>query len=135
MPRARKASPTEIPPGQPYGDRQRLEQAQAEAQMAVPQEGIPVPQAPQPQAAPPWEQILGAATAGPSPLQGGLAGPTQRPGEPLTTGAPFGAGAGLEASPMAQQRNLTAQALQRIGEATGDDAIIRLAMLASRRGA
>jgi hypothetical protein len=129
MPRARK---NEVPPGQPYGDRQRLEQAMAEA---PPQGGVPVPQAPQPQAAPPWEQILGAAVQGPTPLAGGLAGPSKRPGEPITTGASFGPGAGPEASPMSQQRNLTAQALQRIGEATGDDAIIRLAMIAARRGA
>lgn len=134
MPRARKVSQTEIPSGQPYGDRQRLEQAMAEAQMAASPEGVPIPQAPQPQATPPWEQILSSAVQGPTPLPGGLAAPTQRPGEPLTAGAPFGPGGGPEVSPMGQRKNLTAQALQRIGEATGDEAIMRLAMIASRRG-
>lgn len=127
MPRARKA---EVPAGQAYGQRQRLE----EAQMPVdPTGGVSIPSAPP--AGPDWASILSAAQAGPSPVEGGLFRPTERPNEPLTAGMPIGPGPGREAVSMYKKRNLTAEALERIAMATDDPVINALAQRARMRGA
>lgn len=65
-----------------YGDRTMLENAQ---------KAVPIPKGTQPPPRP-----AGAPLA-PGPLPGHLIGPSNRPGEPVTTGLPMGPGAGTEA--------------------------------------
>jgi len=79
--------PTLVPTGQPYGQRQALVQSQqtlpvapAGTTAAGPAPPEPIGQAPQPPVEPP-----------------AFHRPTDRPGEPITTGLPIGAGAGPEA--------------------------------------
>lgn len=75
--------PVRTAPGQPYGAAGR----QADAQRAVPLPATPAAAAaPTPQATP---------FAPPEP--GLLSAPSARPGEPITSGLPVGAGAGPEA--------------------------------------
>ena len=126
MPRARKVSPTEVPAGQPYGDRQRLEQSQ----VVAPPQNVPVPMPRPQQTGPSREEILSRAVAGPSPSSVGIAGPTARPGEPITAGANYGPGPGNEALMLTRKRSFTADGLERIARATGDEMIMRLAQRA-----
>ncbi len=92
MPRKRKSDmtqPIQAPTGRAYGARQQL----VDAQRAVPlPEQAPAPAA---QDANPFAAAMQAAQdyqmGGPS-----LAGPTMRPGEPVTAGSPLGAGPGPE---------------------------------------
>lgn len=77
--------------GQPYG----AAQAQAQVQAAAPQGSAVVPPSPQ------------AAPTGPAPGSfGDFARPTERPGEPVTHGAPVGPGAGTEILPNPANTNL-----------------------------
>jgi hypothetical protein len=65
----------EIPGGGKYGERKEL----ADIQASAPMQGNPVPNAPRPVVAPP-RQVTN------------LFAPTERPDEPVTAGAPVGAG-------------------------------------------
>lgn len=72
--------------GQTYGKRQQ----QMEAQRAVPMGRAPAE-----------VQAAQAARQAPRPAApGSLTAPTARPDEPITAGAPFGEGPGLEVMPM-----------------------------------
>jgi len=85
--------------GGQYGDRQAMTQAQQAAPPGrAPGDTIPVP------AAPP---------AGPAPGElGDLLGATARPDEPLTAGAPFGAGPGPD--PFAAATDPDTEAIDRL---------------------
>lgn len=88
------------PTGLPYGDRAKL----VAAQKAVPMGAPPGPASPAAPAGLPPSQP-GAAGPAPAPGQvhpGGLTGPSQRPGEPVTAGLPIGAGPGPEVLSMNQ---------------------------------
>jgi hypothetical protein len=76
------AQGTAVASGQPYGQRQELEQAQA---------ALPVPDE---QAR--WQQALEQG-AGMGDQAVGLGAPSGRPGEPVTAGLPMGPGPGPEA--------------------------------------
>jgi hypothetical protein len=65
-----------------YGDRTMLENAQ---------KAVPIPKGGQPAPRP------AGAPLGPGPMPGHLIGPSNRPGEPVTTGLGMGPGAGPEA--------------------------------------
>lgn len=76
--------------GQPIRDRTGLNYGQAKM-LREQQEGAPMSTGPQAPAS-------AAVAPGGAPLPpGGAFGPTQRPGEPATTGVPFGPGAGPSA--------------------------------------
>jgi hypothetical protein len=80
-----KKLPIQVAPSQQYGQGV----AQRSAQQAVPMAGGP---------ALPSPQVSPAAVPAPVPgAGGGLARPTDRPGEPLTAGLPIGPGPGPEA--------------------------------------
>lgn len=93
------AQKIQVAGGQEYGKRQEQE----EAQRALPMAGAPAPPAPP------------APSAGSGPLPGSfgpLTRPSERPGEPLTTGIPMGAGPGPEALSMSRfQANPDLEAL------------------------
>lgn len=74
-----KGQPVRVAPGQPYGDRQKLVQQQQAAPLATGAVGAP---AGAPPGAPPGPPGVSAFR------------PTDRPGEPIQTGIPFGPGAG-----------------------------------------
>lgn len=108
MPRAKKGpapayntgmpQPADAPTGMAYGDRK----AALDAQSAVPLAGGAPTAAPSPAGgtAPPAEaspQSLLAAAQGYNFQPVGLVGPTERPGEPVTSGLATGPGAGPEA--------------------------------------
>jgi hypothetical protein len=76
----------EAPSGRAYGDRKESEDAQRE---------IPLPDAAGQQRADLAAALQAAQQA--QPMEGGLAAPTARPGEPVTQGLPTGPGAGPEA--------------------------------------
>ena len=88
------ALPLNAPQGLPYGDRQKLIQAQR----AVPMAPAPAPSpGPPGQSAPPAGGP-GVPPAGPVPgARGPLLRPTERPDEPVTAGLPTGPGPGPEA--------------------------------------
>lgn len=80
-------------PGQTYGT--ATAQLQAQKVAPLPQQAGPPP--PAAGSAPGVAQAPGAAPAGPMPgALGPLNRPTERPGEPLTAGLPFGPGPGPE---------------------------------------
>lgn len=93
----------QVPAGQPYGQRQQMEQSQAAVPLAggtptAPPPGAGPPAgAPTPAPAPPTDQsMLDAATQydfQPNPL----VAPTNRPGEPVTAGLATGPGPGPDA--------------------------------------
>ena len=88
----RSSLPLNAPTGLPYGDRQKLIQAQ---------HAVPMAPAPAPQTAP----AAPAAPQTPTPPPGALdfLRPTERPNEPVTAGLPIGPGPGPEAlGPLAQ---------------------------------
>ena len=77
----------------PYGQRQKLEEAQRVMPAGAPPSFAPM------------EQVEEAVRRIPAPPKGGLlAQPSARPDEPLTTGLPIGPGAGPEAIPNLPQR-------------------------------
>jgi hypothetical protein len=103
--------------GQQYGTRA----AQVAAQQAVPASFTPpVPQTP-------------TAPTGPGPVPGpppgqvvDLLGPTERPGEPLTAGMPFGAGPGPEAMMRDDPDAAAIDRLRMLARATGSPSLMRL---------
>src|SRR5688500_8418631 len=85
------------PTGLAYGENQALMEGMAAAPLAGPA-GVPTPPppaGPAPAAAPGalMAQVMQQAQQL-SPGQGDVWGPSQHPNEPITTGAPFGAGPG-----------------------------------------
>lgn len=85
-----RAQKVAVPPSAEYGQGEKLRRAQ----QAVPMAGAPAAPPPPPAAA-------GQAGAGGAPVEmGDFTRPTERPGEPLTTGIPSGPGAGPEALAM-----------------------------------
>lgn len=127
MPRKRKP---EVPAGQPYGQRKRLEDAIASAPTAAPTPAQP--QAPVAAAAgPSIQDLIAQAQMGPPPVQGGLFGPSTNPTQPVTAGAPVGAGPSMV--PTMRRRDVTAEILDELARATGDSLIADLAGVARRR--
>jgi hypothetical protein len=120
------------PTGMGYGAHKETIQAQ---------QAIPLPAAPPPAGAPPapggpapgpggndrLAQALALAKAMPAP-NGGLAGPTSRPNEPVTSGLPSGPGAGPEALAIAQPS--VGKVFERLAYATGDPDMAILAQIA-----
>ena len=96
----RAALPLNAPTGLPYGDRQKLIQAQRAVPMAPAPTAAP---APGPSAAPAPPAGGPGPIPAPAPGQNPLLGPTKRPNEPVTAGLPSGPGPGPEAlGPLAQ---------------------------------
>lgn len=99
MPRTRrKAQPIQVPTNQPYGVGTKMAEAQRQMPLSGP---TPVPSTTQ-SAGPsaptdPIAAALAAAAQMDPPVEGGLTRPTERPGEPVTTGLAIGPGAGPEA--------------------------------------
>ena len=129
MPRAKKdpytggqpngKQPVVVPTGRPYGEAQKLQQAQ---------QAVPLPQS-QPPAADPMAAAI--ETAAPIDFGlGGLFAETERPDEPLTAGVGIGPGPG----PVEQPASRLALTLDRMAEATGDPWVAQLAQRARARG-
>ena len=135
--------PARVATGQTYGKAQQQMQAQRTVPMAPPPTLIPPPApgvgaagllsglAPTP-AVPP---------AGPEPPAPGGFGPldryTERPGEPVTQGAPIGAGAGPEAliqSPISPESTQLSAMLAQIARSSGSAALQALAAHAAANG-
>lgn len=109
--------PVRVPTGRPYGEAQKIEQAQRD---------VPLPQAPQ-------VDPIAAATEAAAPIDfglGGLFAETQRPEEPVTAGLPVGPGPG----PVDVPQSRLAMTLDRVAEATGDPWVAQLAQRARNRG-
>lgn len=134
MPRTRQYQAPSAPNNQAYG--QRGDQVSQQRAMPIPQAPVPSvpsgpsvpgpagPTGPGPAGAPQAPDVLGAAQAfDPGPP---LMRPTERPGEPVTTGLPIGAGAGPEAMSgmFAQRRNRVADMLEIVAD-TSNDAWLR----------
>lgn len=103
------------------------------------QQAVPLPQAaPTPAAAPAAPPAGGgggdalAAALAMAPPSGGLLGPSQRPGEPVTAGLPSGAGPGPERLAIAKPS--IASAFERIAYVTGDPDAALLAQIARGYG-
>ena len=140
--------PARAAAGQTYGTAGQQLAAQQQVPMAPqPLVGFPGagPTAP-PLPAPPPAQPVGPG-GGPPPglpaiVPGGLgpyAGPTQRPDEPVTAGAPIGAGPGpeaLAASPLAPASGVGAMSamLARAAQATGSPTLFSLLQRAQAAG-
>lgn len=137
MPRVRQQTP-KAPNDQAYG--KRNEQTEAQAALPIPDRtpvtapaGAPAP--PGPQEAGPGG-ALGAALNFQPPALGPLDAPTMRPGEPVTAGAPIGAGPGPEALGFAPKPpSATLQTLEILAANSSNPAILRLLENARRRGA
>jgi len=96
-----RAQPVAAGPSKQYGERAAQERSQRQLPLAG---GAAIPSGPEggPPSAPGPE--------GPFPGElGGLADATNRPGEPITTGLPVGAGAGPEALGMNPGENVKAE--------------------------
>lgn len=145
-PRTGAPLPARAPTGQTYGRAQQQMQAQRTVPMAPPPQvagvmpggGMPAP----PGAPPPGPSAPpGAgqpAPVGPPPGSFGMLNrPTERPMEPVTSGAPVGAGPGPEALPQAPssagQGNLS-DMLRQIASSSGSQALAELAMRAGATG-
>lgn len=127
MPRSYQGVKT--PTGQAYGRAQ--DQQAAQKAVPLPRDPASAP-AGAPQAGPPDLMALAAQMQPGVPLNS----PTQRPGEPVTAGLPFGPGAGPEAisGMFPQRRNATADTLENLAMWTGDARMQQLAQQARLRG-
>lgn len=153
MVRARKAPPDgrvnsggarQGTPGTPYAQRSDLraqkptaakgqEYGKAGAQLAS-QQAVPLPAAPPPGATPPANPMA-AAAAFQMPAFGAFDRPTERPNEPLTYGAPHGAGPGPEVLPgMGAAPTGMAGLLRSIAGAVGSSDLDELARRAEALG-
>lgn len=127
---ANRSLPVRAVPGQTYGDRVQ----QVEAQRMVPMAAAPG-------TAPPATPASAAPQPSAPPVQPGAFGPidrqTERPTEPVTAGAPVGAGAGPSAIPAgpsnADNTNLSSM-LAQIARASGSQAVQALAQHAMASG-
>jgi hypothetical protein len=133
--------PARVATDQTYGKAQQQLQAQRTVPMAPPPSLIPPPGA-GPAGPPPAPTAPGPAIGGPPPPPGpGALGPvdafTNRPGEPVTHGAPMGVGPGPEALPTmavaAPGLGLSAL-LTQVAQATGSSAVQQLANHAVANG-
>jgi len=134
--------PARVATDQTYGKAQQQLQAQRTVPMAPPPTQIPPPggggAGPPPGGAPSPGAPPGPPMGGPGP---GSFGPldafTNRPGEPVTHGAPIGAGPGPEALPTmpasAPGQGLSAL-LTQMAQATGSSAVAQLATHALANG-
>lgn len=129
--------PARVATGQTYGKAQQQLQAMRTVPMRPPPP-TPAPQGPgQPQpvggGAPPAGGGFPIAPGGLGPL----AGPTRRPWEPVTSGAPVGRGPGPEALPQGpanpQNSNLS-DMLNQAAQVTGSSVIAQLAQRAAVAG-
>jgi hypothetical protein len=123
MPRDRKP---QVPTGQPYGEKKRLEDAIAAGGP------LQAPLVTPPPSADPLQAAMAKLPLGPGPVPGGLFGPTTRPTEPVTAGAPVGAGPNQV--PGLGRRNVSAEVLARLADSTGDSLIAGLAARAQQMG-
>lgn len=130
MPRPRKNQPIAAAPNQAYGI--AGEQRQAMRSMPIPNErgtvitppGSGAPAQPPPGAGAPGPGgAIVAAMAMRPPNPAGLAAPSGRPGEPITSGLGIGAGPGREALGGLADRQTKAMAavLRAVGDVTGGD--------------
>ena len=116
MPRARK----EVAPGEPYGQRQALEQMQDAAPMAS---GMDLHAS----------AVAGAFNMQPPPPGGILGQPTGRPNEPITAGLGIGAGPGPEVLPQLNMReHKVTDQLMRAAEITGNPKLAEMARRSRR---
>lgn len=144
MPRGKQG--VKVAQGLPYGQGEEMAAAQraiplpdnrtAPSQappMSIGSQGSPNQNAPGPGGN--LEQAIAAAAQAPDPL-GGLADPTNRPGEPITAGLPVGAGPGPQAvAQSAQQRASVASFFALASEVFGGDPLMAdMAQRAQRRG-
>lgn len=119
--------------GQMYGA--GVDQMQLQEQLPAPNSradgriSVPVAPAQGPQGAPvdPHQAALTAAQA--MPVGAGLLARSDRPGEPVTTGLPFGPGAGPEVLAL-RQGNPTGNLMRELAQKTGDPYFAELAMRA-----
>ena len=126
--------PARVATGQTYGKAQAQLQAQRTVPMAAPpQPGVP------PVTAPP---VGGGGMPSPG-MQGGsiapgafgpLDRPTERPGEPVTTGIAMGRGAGPEAMGPPPASDMVSSILQRAAAATSSATLNAMAQRASAAG-
>jgi hypothetical protein len=112
--------PISVPPSNQYGSAVQLEDAQRQVPMA------PAPVS-QPAAPGPLDPMGGAVEPAVAPGQfGPLDAPSERPDEPITAGAPIGAGPGPEAlsvTPRKRGADLVIQA----AEETADPLLLAIA--------
>lgn len=133
MPRNRQAP--NAPTGQPYGDRQ--EQIQSQQAIPLPQGGRPsLPAsgggAPAPAPGGPPQDPMAAAVEYARNFDPGvtpLTAPSQRPGEPITTGLSLGPGAGPEIFSQPSRAMKSADVLDKLSNFNGNT---RLSELAAR---
>lgn len=133
--------PARAAPGQTYGKATQQLNAQKIVPMAPPRVVLPPPVAPPsgpPGAAPQLSAGAAPPSPGPAPGQlGDLHRPTERPNEPVTAGAPVGAGPGPEAIPQGptspQNTNLS-RTLAQIAQSSHSQAVNQLAQRASAAG-
>src|SRR5581483_5643991 len=130
--------PARVATGQTYGKAQQ----QIQAMRTVPMRPPPATPAPPPGGQPQPVGGGGAPPSGGAPMPPGgfgpLARPTERPGEPVTTGAPVGPGAGPETLPQGPSNPMLnsnlSQILQHAAQATGSSAVAELAQRAALAG-
>jgi hypothetical protein len=132
MPRAKKKPPVLDAPQASHGERKELSQLQREA--PTPNSGPspaagPVGAPPSPPLGGGAAQVLAQAQSQLPPRGLGLAEPSVRPGEPITAGAPIGAGPGP-----VRQPNKTARYLQHLAALTDDPYLNRMAHKATMKG-
>jgi len=143
MPRKRKKQPVQTPTGMPYGQGEKL--ADAQRQLPIPNAPtIPSPssstagrqQAATP-APPAVDPIAAAITAAAqvAPPSGAFAAETSRPDEPLTAGLPVGAGPGTAALglPAIPEDDDTLNALVVAYQRTGSQSLARLIEIVRNR--
>lgn len=131
MVRARKTQPIQVPTGRAYGEARAIEESQRA--VPLPQQAAPPPAPAQTPAAQPnvqrpdIEQILREYQM----PAARLAGPSQRPTEPITAGLMAGAGPGPE---VLGQRTTISNAYRQLATDTADPDIAYLADLVGRLG-
>lgn len=136
-----KSLPARAAPGQTYGKAQQQLQAQKIVPMAPPRLALPTPVSPSGPAGPAPAPSPGAGpllSPGAAPgAAGDLHRPSERPQEPVTAGAPIGAGPGPEAIPQGPtsptNTNLS-RMLAQIAQSSGSQAVNQLAQRAAAAG-
>jgi hypothetical protein len=127
VPRQGKGQKVQVPTGLQYGDAKALGEAQAQLPLADNK-----PEVPNVAAGRGLADILGSAQAGPTPVAGGLARPSNRPNEPVTAGMRRGLGPGPEALKVHINDPAT-DVLEMIASTTGDPIIASMARRARQR--
>lgn len=128
--------PPQAANNQAYG--MKNEQLQAQKQIPLPQADGPGGGAPGPSPAgapPPTQPVdVVAAARDFDPGITPLSAPSQRPGEPVTTGLALGAGAGPEIFSQPTQAMKTADMLDMLAQTSGNDAFRNLALRIRQSG-